>query len=67
VLAVDTVTLVVTLLTVPLLVSAWGTSGAGAGVALAFLVGAFPAGWILLREVARMRQDLPATTSRMGG
>jgi O-antigen/teichoic acid export membrane protein len=67
VLAVDTVTLVVTLLTVPLLVSAWGTSGAGAGVALAFLVGAFPAGWILIREVARMGQDLPATTSRIGG
>ena len=67
VLAVDTVTLVVTLLTVPLLVSAWGTSGAGAGVALAFLVGAFPAGWILFREVVRMGQDLPATTSRIGG
>ena len=66
VLAVDTVTLVVTVLTVPPLVAAWGTPGAAAGVALAFLVGAFPAAWILVREVGRMRQDSPAATSRMG-
>ena len=67
VLGVDTVTLVVSLLTVPLLVSAWGTPGAGAGVALAFLVGAFPAAWILVREVGRMRQAVPAATSSLGG
>jgi O-antigen/teichoic acid export membrane protein len=67
VLGVDTVTLVVSLLTVPVLVSAWGTPGAGAGVALAFLIGAFPAAWILVREVGRMRQNAPAATSSMGG
>jgi O-antigen/teichoic acid export membrane protein len=65
VLVIDTLTLLVTMAAVPPLVASQGVAGAGVGVAIAFAAGAVVAGWVLHREVARMREVAPTTAVRM--